>query len=372
MELGQHDIGLREVLRGRLEGDPVDAPAERSRAQRARAVLRDYKRRAKLLGVSLLASAAGLVGLAASGGDQPFLVPLLGGGVFALFNGVLFVRDTLRLRDVGLSARDAVGERWEEKIAAMDDRPRHVRMAQETARLADPEVLRSPHGRVLREAVDDATMIRETWARLDPADRELVPDVGPTADALLERVSALATNLARLDGAVEAHALPALESRIAEAEAVAAPHDRTGTSPRAAPAPAHVAPGAGDATGRARRPARPRLARPAVAAPGRGEAAGAWRGLRRSATSPAPRRRPAPSRATSAARSTWPTSCGASEPPRRGDPPRQSSTSVHRVLQRLEVGHEAAVRVARGRIDAARDRRRGRRRSRPTACSDSA
>ncbi len=221
-ELGNHDITLRDVLRGRTRDDGRTAlePAPLSRAARARRVVADWKRRGKLMGFSLMASAAGVVGLAASGGDRGFLVPLLGGGVFAFVNGVLLVRDTLRLRDVGLSQRDAIGERWEDKVAAMDDRPRDVRMAEEVALLGDAEVMRSPHGRVLREAVDDATTIRETWARLDPADREMVPDVGPTADSLLERVSALVTNLARLDGAVEAHTLPSLESRIAETEAI--------------------------------------------------------------------------------------------------------------------------------------------------------
>jgi serine/threonine-protein kinase len=226
--LYKHDIFLADVLRGRVE-DTSARRAESSRAQRARDVLRDWKRRASWMGVSLLASAAGLVGLAASDGAEPFLVPFLGGGALALFNGALLLRDTLRLKDVGLTARDAIGESWQDKIAAMDDRPRNVRMAGEVALLADPDVLRSPHGRVLREAVDDCTTIRETWARLDPADRELVPDVGPTADALLDRVSTLVTNLARLDGSVEAHTLPALEKRIAEADAVT---DRTADADR--------------------------------------------------------------------------------------------------------------------------------------------
>ncbi len=219
INLGNHDIGLRDVLRGRMAEASTAPQVQQSRADRARAVLRDWKRRARWVGISLLTSAGGIVGLAASGGDEGFLIPFMGGGALLLYNGALLVRDTLRLRDVGLSSRDAIGERWQDKIAAMDDRPRAVRVAQDTALLADPEVLRSPHGRVLREAVEDCTTIRETWARLDPADRELVPDVAPTAEALLERVSTLVTNLARLDGAVEAHALPSLEARIAAAEA---------------------------------------------------------------------------------------------------------------------------------------------------------
>ena len=219
MKLGNHDIGLSDVIRGRMKNDTSRPALEPSRAERARNVLLDFKQRARWVGISLLVSVGGLVGLAASNGEEGFLFPFLGGGALVLANGALLFRDTLRLRDVGLTSRDAIGETWQEKIAAMDDRPRSVRMAQETALLADPDVLRSPHGRALREAVDDCTTIRETWSRLDAADRELVPDVEPTASALLERISSLVNNLARLDGAVEAHALPSLEARIAGMEA---------------------------------------------------------------------------------------------------------------------------------------------------------
>ena len=219
MKLGNHDIGLSDVIRGRMKDDKSRPALEPSRAERARNVLLDFKQRARWVGISLLVSAGGLVGLAASNGDERFLFPFLGGGALVLANGALLFRDSLRLRDVGLTSRDAIGETWQDKIAAMDDRPRSVRMAQETALLADPEVLRSPHGRALREAVDDSTTIRETWSRLDPADRELVPDVEPTASALLDRISSLVNNLARLDGAVEAHTLPSLEARIAGMEA---------------------------------------------------------------------------------------------------------------------------------------------------------
>ncbi len=225
MKLGNHDIGLSDVIRGRMKDDKSRPSLASSRAERARSVLLEFKQRARWVGISLLVSAGGLVGLAASNGEEGFLFPFLGGGALVLANGALLFRDTLRLRDVGLTSRDAIGETWQDKIAAMDDRPRGVRMAQETALLADPDVLRSPHGRALREAVDDCTTIRETWSRLDPADRELVPDVEPTASALLERISSLVNNLARLDGAVEAHTLPSLEARIAgmEAEAERAP-----------------------------------------------------------------------------------------------------------------------------------------------------
>lgn len=218
MKLGDHDIGLRDVLRG--PGANAIAPqlSQASRAERARKVLTEFKRRAKWVGASLAVLAGGFIGLVATQGEPPMVVTMVGGGALLLINGALFVRDSMRLRDVGLTVRDALGESWQDKIAAMDDLPRTVRLSQRAESLADADVLRSPHGRVLREAVDDAATIQETWSRLDPADRELVQDVGPTADALLERVSSLVTNLARLDGVVEGNAMPSLETRIAALE----------------------------------------------------------------------------------------------------------------------------------------------------------
>ncbi len=218
MKLGDHDIGLHDVVFGHQTDVPAKPLPASSRAESARGVVRDFKRRAKWIGASLAMSVGGVIGGLATG-DDTFLIPIVGGGVLALINGLLLVRHSLRLRDVGMSVGDVFLERWPDKIAAMDDRPRSLRLAQHAESLADEEVLRSPHGRVLREAVDDATTVHEIWSRLDPADRELVPDVSPTANALLERVSSLVTNLARLDGAIEGSALPSLETRIAALEA---------------------------------------------------------------------------------------------------------------------------------------------------------
>ncbi len=184
-----------------------------------------WKRRFKWTAGSLGLSAASLA-MAASTGAEPFLVPFGVGGGLAVLHGAFLVRHTWRLRRLGIGPGDAYGDRWETKLEALDDRTRSERHAAESARLADAEVLQSRAGRSLREAVDDRMTIRETWAKLDPADREMVADVAPTADALLDRIAALATSLARLEGAVEAHTLPTLEARIAEAEAASATPDQ--------------------------------------------------------------------------------------------------------------------------------------------------
>jgi hypothetical protein len=237
-------LGIRDAIgerwREKVDAMSGAAPAEvrpvRSRAPLARlsaperiALARElvaaWKRRFKwtagLLGVSLSSLAVG-----ASTGFEPLLAPFIGGGALAVVHGAFLVRHTWRLRRFGIGPADAYGDGWESKLEALDDRTRSERMAAELERLADAEVLQSRAGRALREAVDDRQTIRETWARLDAADREMVADVAPTADALLDRIAALATSLARLEGAVEAHTLPALEARIAEAEASPATPDQ--------------------------------------------------------------------------------------------------------------------------------------------------
>jgi len=229
-------LGVRDAIGERWQ-DKIDAmrghtPAEsaaptrsalsrltqQQRLERARALVPAFMRRLKWTGGALAVSVSSLI-VGVSSNEEAFVAPMLVGGAVSFVYAILSFRHWRRLRTLGLTARDALGDDWEAKLEALDDRPRSVRHADELARLADDETLRSAYGRSLREAVDDRLTIRETWGKLDAADRELVPDVAPTADALLERVVALATSLARLEGAVESHALPSLDQRIAEAQA---------------------------------------------------------------------------------------------------------------------------------------------------------
>jgi serine/threonine protein kinase len=81
--------------------------------------------------------------------------------------------------------------------------------------LAAPEVLGGPHGDAVRRAGADRAMMREIVAALRPVEREIIPDIEPTVNALAERVGALATTLHRLDADVSGASLGALDSRIA-------------------------------------------------------------------------------------------------------------------------------------------------------------
>ncbi|HEY5062763.1 MAG TPA: serine/threonine-protein kinase [Gemmatimonadaceae bacterium] len=81
--------------------------------------------------------------------------------------------------------------------------------------LAAPEVLAGPYGDAVRRAGADRAMMREIVAALRPVEREIIPEIEPTVNALAERVGALATTLHRLDADVSGASLGALDSRIA-------------------------------------------------------------------------------------------------------------------------------------------------------------
>jgi serine/threonine-protein kinase len=96
-------------------------------------------------------------------------------------------------------------------------RPRET-PEQYAAQIASPDVLAGPHGEAVRRAAEDRILMREIAAALRPIEREMIPDIGPTVDALAQRVGALATTLHRLDGDVSGASLGSLDQRIAALE----------------------------------------------------------------------------------------------------------------------------------------------------------
>jgi serine/threonine-protein kinase len=83
------------------------------------------------------------------------------------------------------------------------------------AELVPADVLAGAHGDVVRRAAADRGMMRDIMAALRPVEREMIPEIGPTVDALADRVGALATTLHRLDADVSGASLGALDARIA-------------------------------------------------------------------------------------------------------------------------------------------------------------
>jgi serine/threonine-protein kinase len=99
---------------------------------------------------------------------------------------------------------------------------------QAAAELAAPDVLAGPHGETVRRAAADRLLMREIAATLGPIEREMIPDVGPTVDALATRVGSVATTLHRLDADVSGASLGSLDARIAsmQTEPATAERDR--------------------------------------------------------------------------------------------------------------------------------------------------
>jgi serine/threonine protein kinase len=79
-----------------------------------------------------------------------------------------------------------------------------------------PEVMAGAHGAAVRRALDDSSVVRDALNRLGPLEKEMLPDVGPTVDALTERVATLATTLHRLDMDVSGATLGTLDDRIVQ------------------------------------------------------------------------------------------------------------------------------------------------------------
>jgi serine/threonine protein kinase len=67
------------------------------------------------------------------------------------------------------------------------------------SRLVSPDVLAGPFGEVVRRATGDHASILASVAAMGPIERKQIPDVIPTANALVEKIVAMATALHRLD-----------------------------------------------------------------------------------------------------------------------------------------------------------------------------
>jgi serine/threonine-protein kinase len=97
--------------------------------------------------------------------------------------------------------------------------PSSTAAEQSAAKLASPEVLAGPHGAALRRMAADRETIFSIMRSLSKADRELIPDVVPTVDALAARGSSIASMLHHLDTDLAPDAMQHLEARIAAVRA---------------------------------------------------------------------------------------------------------------------------------------------------------
>ena len=89
---------------------------------------------------------------------------------------------------------------------------------QQLETLAPREVLDSPAGGAIRRARDDRDAILHIVETIPTEDRVLIPDVAPTVNALMDRVTSVAQSLHRLNESIDTRQLEVLERKIADAE----------------------------------------------------------------------------------------------------------------------------------------------------------
>jgi len=82
------------------------------------------------------------------------------------------------------------------------------------AELAPADVLAGSHGEAVRRAAIDRAMMLDIVRALRPVEKEMIPDIAPTVDALAQRVGSVATTLHRLDADVSGASLGSLDERI--------------------------------------------------------------------------------------------------------------------------------------------------------------
>ncbi|MBC8089810.1 MAG: protein kinase [Phycisphaerae bacterium] len=222
-KLREQGISLGDILRGEsskakaVAGVPEDPNTLAGRMANA---TRKFRSHVRWTGLLATVSAGSLSLLIASRGADEFGVAMVVSGGLASVNALRALWfDRRRMKKLGLTMSDAWNERWRVKAIPPDTRPRDVRLRDRAEQLVGASVLASSLGGYVRSAVEDHATIKETSSKLTDADRVLVPDVDPTADALLERISAIAGSLERLERDLPGDAMNGLADRIRSVEA---------------------------------------------------------------------------------------------------------------------------------------------------------
>lgn len=226
-ELREEGVTMRDVWRGRLRSGAEPKRITRSEARRMERErnsalwwdrLPDLERRVKSLqrwlGGAFLLPAIGLL-FGAMAGEEAFLVMgLMGGWGSAMVAAVKAVR----LRRIGVRMRQVLRPGWRERLRALDPRSSEARLDAEARALVEPDVLEGAQGQVVRQALHERQQVRRAIYAMAEEERALVPDVLPTADALVERVGALAQALHRLEHEMPHEMARGLDARFAALE----------------------------------------------------------------------------------------------------------------------------------------------------------
>ena len=142
--------------------------------------------------------------------------PLVVGPIVPILMTVTLARRGVSLRLAGLRLRRVLFSRRSHRVFAAAPLP----TSRQLRKLATRPVLDSMHGAAIRRAAEERSAILDVVKKLSKSDRQLLPDVVPTVNALVERVANLATTLHRLDSDYDPAAASTVEARIAQAERI--------------------------------------------------------------------------------------------------------------------------------------------------------
>ena len=239
--------GIPAAARPRVGGAVPDAhvepPPSRDEIEHDVAVVRRraFATAAYGAGGVVVASAMAL------GGGSMWHAVGLPAAMLTLFCGVATAGGTLwtwlgarRLGDAGISVFDALDGAWRETASraapssasrgtGRGARAKASSAAESARRLPDAhrvpataEVLASRWGTAVTRAVEDRAGVAHLVGELGPADRDMIPDVLPTAELLMRRVGELATTLHEIDRDAPPSLVAEVEARIATARRAAA------------------------------------------------------------------------------------------------------------------------------------------------------
>ena len=192
---------------GRVEGRGGKRPRENR--------IREFRQH--LARTSVMVAGLGAINLMFSPGFLWFLFPTAFASLGMLRRAGSLWADGIRMKDV--FGRDASDQMARGEVREPGESSRPVSANQLARQLAPPDVLAGPYGDNIRRAAADRAAAKDALAKLGPADRDMIPDVGPTLDALAERVSSLAQALHGLERAAPVDAIASVDRSLAEAMA---------------------------------------------------------------------------------------------------------------------------------------------------------
>ncbi|HEX2722911.1 MAG TPA: protein kinase [Gemmatimonadaceae bacterium] len=215
LDLAAGEIMSRHEARQRRRMEKRQWKDERENARPLPDRIRSFRKHM----VSYVGTTLFLFGInAVTGGSDPFwwaIFPAMGMGMGLMTEGGSLWAAGARLKDVFGSTLPRQPAQPDESTIPSGSAGR---AGEALPAGVSAEVLASPRGPTLRQAVADRQTVHNLISNLSDAERKLLPDVAETADNLHERIVALAAALHRIDGEIVPGRLASLDERIAKIE----------------------------------------------------------------------------------------------------------------------------------------------------------